>query len=117
MPASRQRFYLVVPDLTQARGKIESLSFTGSTAESFAAQLQAALREPALWQRWRALQPDPDALDPALGVCDRQANVNAQESDMQCNVQVTTSLPHAVLKQRLGFLIGAHWTLRDVTAA
>ncbi len=28
-----------------------------------------------------------------------------------------TVLPHAVLKHRLGLLIGSHWTLRDVHTA
>jgi hypothetical protein len=117
MPASRQCFYLVVPDLTQARGKIASLSFTGNSAPSLAAELQAALREPALWQRWRAMQPDPDAVDPLLGATDAQAVVAAQQSDLHCDLQVTTVLPHALLKHRLGLLIGSHWTLRDVHSA
>ena len=33
----------------------------------FASLLQEALRTPSLWQRWRSMQPDPDAIDPALG--------------------------------------------------
>jgi hypothetical protein len=117
MPASRQCFYLVVPDLAKARGKIDALSFSGSAAQSLAVELQAALREPALWQRWRAMQPDPDAVDPLLGAIDAQALVTAQQSDLHCDLQVTTVLPHALLKHRLGLLIGAHWTLRDVHSA
>ena len=30
---------------------------------------------------------------------------------------ITTTLPHSIIKHRLGLLIGRHWTLRDVTAA
>ena len=46
-----------------------------------------------------------------------QAVVEAHQSDLHCDVKITTSLPHAVLKHRLGLLIGANWTLRDVSAA
>ena len=117
MPASRQCFYLVIPDLAKARGKTESLSFNGNSAESFAAQLQAALREPTLWQRWKTTLPDPDEVDSALGATDPQAGVAAQQSDLHCDVQVTTVLPHVILKHRLRLLIGPSWTLRDVRAA
>ncbi len=114
MTASKQRFYLLIPDLAEARGKNDALSFTGTTADSFAAQLQAALREPSLWQRWKSMQADPDAIDPALGANDPQAGVVARQSDLHCDVQVTTMLPYTLLKHRLCLLIGAHWTLRDV---
>lgn len=112
-----QRYYLSIDDLARARGKINELSFQGSSPESFAALLQSALREPSLWRRWKAMQPDPDAVDPALGANDPQATVSAEQSDMHTDVLVTTSLPHAVLKHRLTLLIGAHWTLRDVKPA
>jgi hypothetical protein len=115
--AGRQSFFFVIPDLAAARGKIDSLSFSGNSGGSFAAQLQAALREPGLWERWRAMQPDPDAVDPSLGASDPQATVAAQQADLHCDVTVTTVLPHSVLKHRLGLLIGAHWTLHDVHAA
>ncbi|TLY50218.1 MAG: hypothetical protein E6K53_11265 [Gammaproteobacteria bacterium] len=117
MPASRQSFFFSIADLASARGKIDSLSFNGSSADRFAVQLQAALREPTLWLRWKAMQPDPDAVDPMLGASDAQAIVAAQQSDLHCDAQVTTVLPHAVLKHRLGLLIGSHWTLRDVHTA
>ncbi len=116
MTAINQCFYLVIPDLAQARGKIQALSFTGASAESFAGELQAALREPSLMQRWRAMQSDPDAADDGLGACDPQASVVAQQADLHTNAKVTTSLSYALLKHRLGLLIGAHWTLRDVHA-
>jgi hypothetical protein len=117
MPASRQCFYFVISELAKARGKIDSLSFSGTSADTFATELQAALREPGLWERWKAMQPDPDAIDPSLGVSDPQATVSARQADLHCDVKVTTVLPHAVLKHRLGLLIGSHWTLRDVHAA
>jgi hypothetical protein len=76
--------------------------------------LQAALREPILWQRWKTMQPDPDAVDPALGASDPQSSVTAQQVDLHCDVQVTTALPYTLLKHRLCLLIGTHWSLRDV---
>ena len=117
MPASRQCFYFVIPNLAEDRGKIDSLSFSDSSADALAPQLQAALREPGFWERWRALQPDPDGVDPALGATDPQAVVSAKQTDLHCDIEVTTVLPHAVLKHRLGLLIGSHWTMRDVHAA
>ncbi|HZP65327.1 MAG TPA: hypothetical protein VFB32_03395 [Rudaea sp.] len=116
MPASAQRYYLSIDDLARARGSIAELSFHGSSPDGFAAQLQAALREPALWERWRAMQPDPDAVDPGLGASDPIASVIAKQTDLHCDAEVVTRLPHAVLKHRLCLLIGSHWRLRDVRA-
>jgi len=114
---SKQRYYLSVENLSQARGPIGELSYQGNSPDSLAAALQSALREPSLWERWRAMQPDPDAIDPALGVSDPSASVSAVQSNLHTDVEVTTSLPHAILKQRLGLLIGAHWSLHDVRVA
>ena len=63
------------------------------------------------------MQPDPDAIDPALGASDPSATVAAEQHDLHTDVQVVTSLPHVILKHRLDLLIGKHWTLRDVRAA
>jgi hypothetical protein len=117
MSATAQRYYIGINNLARARGSINELSFTGNSPESFGALLQSTLREPTLWKRWRAMQPDPDAIDPSLGVSDPAAIVTATQSDLHCDVQVTTTLPHAILKHRLGLLIGPNWTLRDVKAA
>jgi len=114
---STQRYYLSIDDLAKARGQINDLSFQGSSPDSFAALLQAALREPTLWERWRMMQPDPDAIDPALGASDANATVSASQSDLHTDVVVTTSLPHAIIKHRLGLLVGAHWSLHDVSTA
>lgn len=112
-----QRYFLSIGNLDRARGEVPELSFHGSSPERFADALQAALREPTLWERWRAMQPDPDAIDPVLGASDPSATVSAEQVDLHCDVHVTTRLPHAVLRQRLGLLIGSNWTLRDVTSA
>ena len=114
--AGMQRFFLGIDDLARARGPIGELSFHGDSPESFAAALQAALRDSSLFERWRALQPDPDAVDPALGATDAVATVSAQQSDLHIDALVTTRLPHAILRHRLNLLAGSHWTLRDVKA-
>jgi len=116
--SGKQRYYLGIDDLSRARGTEPSLSFDGDSPEAFAAALQAALRTPVLFERWRALQPDPDDVPAALGATDAAATVTAKASaDLRADVQVTTSLPHAILRHRLNLLAGAHWTLRDVKAA
>ena len=112
-----QRYYLGIDDLAKARGQFDELSYHGNSPDSFAALLQSALREPALWRRWRAMQPDPDAVDPALGASDPAATVSAAQQDLHTDIVVTTSLPHAILKHRLTLLVGAHWSLRDVKTA
>ncbi len=116
MPA-RQRFLFSIDDLPKARGETHELSFEGGSAEGFAALLQKSLREPTLWQRWRAMQPDPDAVDPTLGQSDPEAAVEAHQSDVHVSVTVVTSLPHSIIQHRMTLLIGKHWTLRDVSAA
>ena len=117
--ATVQRYIFFIDDLGIARGESSELSFQGESPETFAAQLQDALREPSLWQRWRAMQPDPDAIDPtlALGLNDAAATVEAHQSDVHVSCTVISSLPHAVIQHRLTLLIGRHWTLRDVSAA
>jgi hypothetical protein len=115
--ASKQRFYLGIDDLAHARGNVPSLAFDGDSPERFAAEMQAALRTPSLFERWLATQPDPDAVDPALGATDPAADVAAQQHDLHTDVVVTTALPHAILRHRLNLLLGAHWTLRDVRSA
>lgn len=114
---ANQRYYLSIDDLSRARGPISALSFQDNSPERFASQLQTALREPTLWNRWRAMQPDPDAVDPGMGASDPAATVTARQTDLHCDAEVVTALPHAILKHRLGLLIGSHWRLRDVKAA
>jgi hypothetical protein len=109
-----QRYYLSIDDLAHARGQTPSLSFQDESPDVFAAALQEALRQPQSWQRWLAMQPDPDAIDDALGAVDPAATVSAHQSDLRADVVVTTTLPHSILRHRLNMLIGAHWTLRDV---
>jgi hypothetical protein len=111
------RYYLRFPDASAARGSDSALSFRSRSAEGMAAELQDALRGDALFQRWRAQQDDPDAVDPALGATDPGATVRGEQHDLHAELVATTSLPGNLLKQRLRWLAGNGWELRDVSAA
>lgn len=110
------RYSLQIRDLPTARGKDPSLSFDGATAETFARALEQALRTGALFERWRAKQPEPDEVDPALGATDPGATVSARgdQSLTRTDVDVQTSLPHSILRQRMNWLVGERWALSDV---
>ena len=60
-------YHLQLPDGARARGAEPSLSFRASGGPALARELEDALRSPALFERWRAMQPDPDEVDAALG--------------------------------------------------
>jgi hypothetical protein len=111
-----QRYFITVDNLATARGDSSELSFNGGSPEYLATALQAALREPTLWQRWRALQDDPDQVDPTSGATDASASVTGNLADQRVEVKITTTLPHAIVKHRLDLLIGKNWKLRDVSA-
>ncbi len=111
------RYYISLPDPARARGSDAALAFRAQGADGFAAELQDALRSDGLFERWRAQQDDPDEVDPALGATDANATVSGKQDDLHVDLVVTTSLPSAVLRQRLGLLAGSGWQLRDVTAA
>ena len=116
MPTNAQRYYLVIDELATARGAEPALSFDGVSAAQFAQELQSALLTTALFERWRALQEDPEEVDAGLGVVDAAAQVDVAEAGQGVRVTVTTALSHSVLQQRLRWLIGSHWSLRDVKA-
>ena len=110
------RYYIRLPDPARARGADPALSFRAQGAEYFAEELQQALRSDALFERWRALQDDPDDVDPALGATDPAATVTGAQDDLHIDLVVSTRLPSSILRQRLGWLAGSGWQLRDVTA-
>jgi hypothetical protein len=110
------RYFLILPDPERARAAGE-FAFRGQGAEAIAAELQAALRSDGLFERWRVAQHDPDEVDAALGATDLAATVSGEQSDLHIELIAVTSLPSAILKHRLRLLAGAHWQLRDVTAA
>jgi hypothetical protein len=112
-----ERYYIRINDLAHARGEDSDLAFSGSSAAAFAEEFQRGLREPDLFRRWRAKQQDPDAVPDSLAPFDPAATVHAAAADLHTDVEVTTSLPHAVVAHRLTLLVGRHWTLRDVRQA
>jgi hypothetical protein len=114
---NRSRYYLQINDLAHAHGSNQELSYDGAGPNDFAAALQEALRSPLLFQRWRAMQPDPDDIDERLGVTDQLASVSAKLVDLHTEVEVATDLPMSILRQRLNWLIGASWQLHDVRPA
>jgi hypothetical protein len=113
----RTKYYLRLPDATKARGSEPGLAFHSAGAEGMAEELQQALRETGLFDRWRAMQEDPDAVDPGMGVVDPEATVTGKQHDLSVDLVATTSLPGAVFKHRLRLLAGSGWELRDVTGA
>ena len=108
------RFFITLPDPSAARGSDPDLAFQAHGAEAFARELRDALVSPALFERWRARQDDPDAVDPRLGEIDPDADVRARQKDLAIDLEVDTSLPGAILHQRLRWLAGSAWQLRDV---
>lgn len=113
----RNRYYLSIADLAQARGSDPRFAYDGAGPNDFAAALQQALRGDELFQRWRAAQPDPDAVDTSLGTIDPAAEVTAKVADLHTEVELVTRLPMSVVRHRLTLLIGASWQLRDMRAA
>ncbi|MCW4454510.1 hypothetical protein OK348_06845 [Flavobacterium sp. MXW15] len=108
------QYSIALPNPALARGSDPELSFSANGADAFAEQLQDALRSPALFERWRDRQPDPDQVDPALGATDPQASVSGQQQDLRINLVATTSLPGDIFKHRMRLLAGNHWELRNV---
>ena len=115
--SSRNHYYFSIDDLAHARGSEPRLSWDGTGPRDFAAALQEALRTPALFDHWRALQPEPEEVDTSLAVTDPSAEVRAVVADLHTDLDLVTSLPMSVVRQRLNLLIGPHWQLRDMRAA
>lgn len=113
---ARNRYYLAIADLAHARGEDPRFAWDGVAPDNFAAALQDALRDDRLFQRWREAQPDPDAVEDALAAVDPDAQVSARLVDLHTDVELTTSLPMSVVRQRLYLLIGAAWQLHDMRA-
>ena len=107
------RYQIRLPDPERARAAGE-FAFRSHSAEGMAEELQDALRGDALFERWRAGQHDPDAVDPDLGVTDPAAAVQGRQRDIQVDLLVDTSLPSQVFQHRIRLLAGSAWELRDV---
>ena len=112
----KTRYYLRLPDPAKARGSDLALAFKSEGAQGLAAELQQALRESSLFDRWRARQEDPDAVDASMGATDPEASVRGEQQDLAISLVATTSVSGSVFKHRLRLLAGNGWELRDVTA-
>jgi hypothetical protein len=110
------RYYIAIPDPARARAAGE-FAFRSQGADGMAQELQDALRTNALFERWRSSQDDPDEVDPALGLTDPGATVEGRQDDLHIDLIVVTSIAGAVFKQRLRWLAGSAWELRDVSSA
>lgn len=110
-----QRYFITIESLSNSRGDSNELSFDGGSPEHLARVLEDALREPDFSTRWRAMQEDPEDIDPATVALDPAATVSGSLEAQRSELIVTTSLSHAIVKHRLDLLIGRHWKLRDVS--
>ncbi len=110
------RYYLTLPDPEKARVGGE-FGFRSHGAAGFAEELQEALRTGGVFQKWLAMQDEPDDVDPALAAIDPDAVVTGAMDDLHVDLQAVTNLSGDVLKHRLRLLAGPHWQLRDVTAS
>lgn len=110
------RYQLRLPDPERVRAAGE-FAFRSQSAEGMAEELQDALRGDALFERWRAAQPDPDTVDPDLGITDPSAVVQGKQRDLQVDLVADTVLPGPVFKHRMRLLAGSAWELRDVRNA
>lgn len=115
--AIRSHYYLSVADLAHARGPVPTLSYNGAGPNDLAAAVQDAMRSPDLFDRWRAMQDEPDDVDPSLGAVDPQATASARVSDLHTDMDLITDLPMRIVRHRLNLLIGNSWQLRDMRQA
>ncbi len=107
-------YLLTLPEPERARGSDPAFSFRADSAGGFAAELQEALRGDGLFERWKAVQDDPEAVPESLAQTDPDARVHGSQQHLQIRLDVRTSLPGTVLKHRLRLLAGNNWTLNDV---
>lgn len=110
----RSRYFITLPDPTAARGSDPDLSSSAHGAEAFAREVQDALASPVLFERWRDKQDEPDDVDPRLGEVDPGASVSGEQADLEIDLVIETTLPGNILQQRMRWLMGTAWQLRDV---
>lgn len=115
--AMRSHYYLSIDDLAKAHGPVPALSFDGAGPDDLAAAVQGAMRTPALFERWRQMQDEPDDVDPSLGAVDPAATASARVDDLRIQLDLITDLPMSVVRHRLDLLIGPSWQLRDMRKA
>ena len=115
--AIRSHYYFSIADLAHAHGPVPSLSYDGAGPNDLAAAVQNALRTTDLFGRWRAMQDEPDDVDPTLAAVDPQATASARVSDLRTDMDLITDLPMSIVRHRLNLLIGQSWELRDMRKA
>ena len=108
-------YYITLPDPAKARGSDPALSFRSRSAEGFAEELQTALSGTGLFERWKARLEDPDEVTAAMAATDPDAKVKGAMHGVHIDLEVDTTIPSQVLRQRLSLLAGHGWQLRDVT--
>lgn len=107
-------YLLNLPDPNAARGPDAALSFSASSPDGFAGELENALRTHALFEQWARQQPDPDAVPESLAETDPQATVTGKQQHLAILLEARTSLPGDVVRHRMRLLAGSNWTLNDV---
>lgn len=109
-------YLLNLPNPEHARGDDAELAFTAASAEGFAEELQDALSNDRFFERWKAKQPDADAVPDSLGAVDRDATVSGKQQHLAILLKARTTLPGEIIRHRMRLLAGSHWTLNDVRA-
>ncbi|MCB1567390.1 MAG: hypothetical protein KDI69_01040 [Xanthomonadales bacterium] len=110
----RSRYFISLPEPSTARGSDPDLSSTANGAEAFARDVQQVLSSTHAFDRWRAKQSAPDDVDPGLGGIDLEAKVTGSQADLGIDLVIETALASNILQQRLRWLFGNGWRLRDV---
>ena len=115
--SNRNHYYLSVDDIRHARGADPALAWQGANPADLAGALAESLRGTGLFERWRAMQPEPDEVDMSQAATDPQATASAKVADLHVDIDLVTDLPMRVVRLRLNWLIGSSWQLRDMRAA
>ncbi|NYZ61532.1 hypothetical protein [Luteimonas deserti] len=110
------RYLIRIPNTDKARAS-GTHALRSQGPDGIASEIGDALRGESLFVRWRDAQPEPDDVDPALGVVDPAAQVTGTARDLGIDLVVDTTISSTVLKHRLQLLAGSAWELRDVRAA
>lgn len=107
-------FSIHIEHFDGAHGADPALAFSGSSPDALATAITDALRHPRLFHRWREQQPEPDKVPAALGQLDPMASARAEQRDLHVELEIQSDLPMKLIAQRLTWLIGPHWDLRNV---
>ena len=107
-------FLIHIEHFTRARGAEPALAFAGNSPQALAEAIEDALQRPTLFERWRTLQTEPDKVPAALAAVDAGAGVRATQRDLHVELEIRSGLPMKIIAQRLTWLIGPHWDLRNV---